>query len=306
MSPLPPIATRGRVVLKRLPALVGLAVGLAAARPAAAFTVTDVQAHAEPAHYYGSCPVTVNFVGVITTDGPGTVTYRWEHSPGTGVPESVSFSGAGSRTVTKARDLSASDFLELTTLSPNTRIAHADTVITCQLAGPKTDLTIPSLTFRAWGTCISGETLFTLNARIRNIGPAAYPLANQHARLIARDSDNASWFGIAEIPGMIPANGGEVTVEIPVRYPGGAALVDHLSAAASHQFRAEVDDLMDVDEALETNNLSSPVSVAVKAYCTAPLKRRPPPLLVPRKIPIPKPDPGPLEKLTVPGKTIVR
>jgi hypothetical protein len=95
--------------------------------------------------------------------------------------------------VTKERELSTSDFLELTTISPNTRVSHAETMILCRVAGPKTDLTVPSLSFNSWGACAAGGTLFTLKARIRNIGPATYPLADQNARVIARDSDNSSW-----------------------------------------------------------------------------------------------------------------
>jgi hypothetical protein len=279
---------------------------LAAAQPASGFTVTSVQAHAEPSSYTGPCPKTVRFVGVIKTDGPGTVTYRWEHSPGTGTLQSVVIGLAGMTKVTKERDLSMSDFLELVVISPNTMSSLAAATLQCQAAVPKTDLTVPSLAIKSWGKCAAGSTLFTLKATIRNIGSAAYPLAGQQARIVVRDTDNPGWLEFAPLPAAIPASGGEVTVEIPVRYPSDAGLANHLATVATHQFTAEVDDLTDVDEALETNNVSPPVSAGVKVFCSGALKRRPPPAMIPKKTQIPPPGPDPHERPSLPADTIAR
>jgi hypothetical protein len=50
--------------------------------------------------FTGPCPKTIHFWGTITTNGPGTVTYRWERSDGATAPETITFTAAGSQTVT--------------------------------------------------------------------------------------------------------------------------------------------------------------------------------------------------------------
>ena len=85
------------------------------------FAVTAVAASVAPTTYAGPCPKTFKFTGIITANGPGTVTYRWEHSPGTGKVETVSFAAAGSKTVTKDYSSSMSDYLALIIDKPNTK-----------------------------------------------------------------------------------------------------------------------------------------------------------------------------------------
>ncbi len=99
--------------------------------------VISVKAWVEPRNYIGQCPATVTFYGSITVNGPMTVTYRWEHSPGTGVIETITFAGAGSAIVTKEYTSDRDDFLELVILTPNTMyngehlIANADFTVRC-------------------------------------------------------------------------------------------------------------------------------------------------------------------------------
>src|SRR5262249_21927951 len=47
-----------------------------------------------------ACPITYNFTATITTNGAGTVTYKWERSDGAGsATSSIVFGGAGAHTV---------------------------------------------------------------------------------------------------------------------------------------------------------------------------------------------------------------
>jgi hypothetical protein len=269
----------------------------AAAAPAAAFSVTDVQAHAEPSSYTGPCPAAIHFVGQITSDGIGTVTYRWGHSPGTGTIEAVIFDGPGTKTVTHDVSWSASDFLELNTVSPNEKIAPVVGVdIHCTLPGTqKTDLTITGFAFKSKGECAAGKTAFTLTATVKNAGTVVYPYQGQTARIIARDTSATYWFGTGSLP-AIPA-GGTVVVDIPVGYPTKPE--DFMSA---QPFQAQVDDKNVVDELNENNNLSAgTVSVNLKEICAKipPLYKKKVPVkkLQPVHVPGPvPPDPNPIKQ----------
>lgn len=98
------------------------------------FAVTGVAASVDPKSYTGLCPKTFHFTGVITVNGPGTVKYRWEHSPGTGLKESVTFDDAGSKTVTKDYSSSTPDFLALAIDEPTnstTMYSLVDFKVTC-------------------------------------------------------------------------------------------------------------------------------------------------------------------------------
>jgi hypothetical protein len=270
----------------------------AAAAPAAAFSVTGLQAHAEPASYTGACPATITFVGEITADGPGTVVYRWEHSPGTGTPKTVVFDAAGTRTVSYAATLAGPDFLALVTDSPNEVFGPLVSVeVHCQVPGTqKTDLALTNFVLLSKGACKAGETAFTLSVTVKNIGKVDYPYLSQSARLIARDTSLPSWFGIG---GLVPAikAGGSVNVAIPVPYQEAA-----VNAPAPHPFRAQVDDLGNVDELNENNNLSAnTVALDIKGLCAKigpkyKKKFEPPPRTrIPVKAPSP-PEPDPVKQ----------
>lgn len=269
----------------------------AAASPAAAFSVTGLQAHAEPASYTGACPTTVTFVGQITVDGPGTVVYRWEHSPGTGLPTSVAFDGPGTKTVTYDATMDGSDFLALVTDAPNSVFGPLVSVdIHCQVPGTlKVDLALTNFVLLSKGKCLPGETAFTLSVTVKNIGKVAYPHLNQHARVIAKDTGLPSWFGNGGLVPALPVDG-SANVTIPVPYSEAA-----LNAPAPHPFRAQVDDLGNVDESNENNNLSAnTVTLDIKGLCTkVPVEKSK--IRVKKVVPVKRPgppDPGPLREQT--------
>ena len=63
--------------------------------------MTEVRLHLVPDHYAGPCPGHVQLVGDITTNGPGTVWYKFLAGAVSHSPEgTVSFSSAGTQTVT--------------------------------------------------------------------------------------------------------------------------------------------------------------------------------------------------------------
>jgi len=67
--------------------------------PAEPFAVTSVVATAGPIAS-AVCPARLEFLGTITTNGVGSVTYRWERSDSTATAiESIKFNGAGSQRV---------------------------------------------------------------------------------------------------------------------------------------------------------------------------------------------------------------
>ena len=60
--------------------------------------VTATTASVSPSTYSGACPGTFNFSGNITTNGAGTVTYRWERSDGATAPtQTLTFNAAGTQ-----------------------------------------------------------------------------------------------------------------------------------------------------------------------------------------------------------------
>jgi hypothetical protein len=75
--------------------------------PAAnSFSVTSVEASVKPTAAR-QCPAEFNFTGSITTNGAGSVTYRWERSDGgMGIVQTLSFAGAGTQTLTNSWTLS--------------------------------------------------------------------------------------------------------------------------------------------------------------------------------------------------------
>ncbi|MGD0012263.1 MAG: hypothetical protein ABSE93_27460 [Terriglobia bacterium] len=75
--------------------------GIGATSPQATSRVTDVGLHLVPDHYAGPCPSHVQLVGEITTNGPGTVWYRFLAGAVSHSPEgTMSFNSAGTQTVT--------------------------------------------------------------------------------------------------------------------------------------------------------------------------------------------------------------
>lgn len=98
------------------------------------FMVTSVAASVAPTSST-TCPQTFNFSGVINANGAGTVTYKWERSDGAGAPtESVTFSGAGSQTVSDTWTIGGtySGWEKVKILTPNsTESNQANFTISC-------------------------------------------------------------------------------------------------------------------------------------------------------------------------------
>jgi len=67
---------------------------------AAGSLVTGIVVGVDQYPFTGPCPKTIHFWGIIATNGPGTVTYRWERSDGATAPETLTFTAAGSQVVT--------------------------------------------------------------------------------------------------------------------------------------------------------------------------------------------------------------
>jgi len=91
------------------------------------FAVTSVVASSSPPSYSGPCPYQFNFYATITANGAGTVTYQWERSDGTSdLPQTISFSSAGSQTVTTYWYLGAigSGWERVHILSPNSTLSN--------------------------------------------------------------------------------------------------------------------------------------------------------------------------------------
>jgi hypothetical protein len=91
------------------------------------FAVTSVIASSSPPSYSGPCPYQFNFYATITVNGAGTVTYQWERSDGTSdLPQTISFSSAGSQTVTTYWYLGAigSGWERVHILSPNSTVSN--------------------------------------------------------------------------------------------------------------------------------------------------------------------------------------
>jgi hypothetical protein len=67
---------------------------------AAGSLVTGIVVGVDQYPYTGPCPKTIHFWGIITANGPGTVTYRWERSDGAATAlETLTFTAAGSQVV---------------------------------------------------------------------------------------------------------------------------------------------------------------------------------------------------------------
>jgi hypothetical protein len=86
------------------------------------FSVTHVSLKARQYKFVGDCPVTIEFGGGITTNGPGTVQYAFMRSDGTTSPvNSLSFEQAGMKQITATWTLvrSYEGWQAIKVLSPN-------------------------------------------------------------------------------------------------------------------------------------------------------------------------------------------
>jgi hypothetical protein len=123
------------------------------------FAVTSVTASVNPPFFSGTCPTTFNSYTLITANGPGTVTYRWEDSEG-GIKstESLYFSGAGSQSVstTWPVGLSGTVWVRLHILSPNETLSNQASFTLICASAPATGWTGTWDT--NWGTMVLSQS----------------------------------------------------------------------------------------------------------------------------------------------------
>jgi hypothetical protein len=118
------------------------------------FAVLGVTAMAEPTAFAGACPKNFIFSAVITANGAGTVTYRWDRSDGISSPlQTAVFAAAGTQTVSTGwtRDASGAYWVRAHTLAPNEVISNqAGFTLNCEVPGEVTNVTA-SVTPQSYG-----------------------------------------------------------------------------------------------------------------------------------------------------------
>ena len=136
------------------------------------FAVTSVTASVTPSYFYGTCPKMFNFSAVITVNGPGTVTYKWERSDGAIAPdESITFAAAGSQTVTDSWTIgiSYSGWERVHILTPNDSLSNqANFTLTCEEEFAVTSVTASVTPSSFTGAC---PKMFLFYAVITVNGP---------------------------------------------------------------------------------------------------------------------------------------
>jgi hypothetical protein len=120
------------------------------------FRVTEVVLKADRFDNSGACPVTVNFTGYISTNGPGKVKYIFTRNDGATSPVQVlRFAGAGTQTVTTTWQLGSASTLPkyegwqaLKILAPNELESSHETGgfrIACKVAAERTAFFKPKI-----------------------------------------------------------------------------------------------------------------------------------------------------------------
>jgi hypothetical protein len=106
--------------------------------PSFVFAVTGASASVDPLSFAGACPKSYTCSAVITANGPGIVTYRWERSDGGSSPlQTVSFAVAGSQAVTTgwSRNATGNHWVKVRTVSPNEVLSNqANFTLDCEVA----------------------------------------------------------------------------------------------------------------------------------------------------------------------------
>lgn len=136
------------------------------------FAVTSVTADVDPEIFSGTCPKSVNYSGVITANGPGTVTYKWVRSDGEGEARTINFTGAGSQTVTSSSvtyNQSATYWAKLQVTAPNSMISdQAKFTLNCTSPAIVTLASVSINPTAFTGTC---PHAFHFTGVIRTSGP---------------------------------------------------------------------------------------------------------------------------------------
>ena len=144
--------------------------------PGPVFAVTAAAASVSPGSYSGACPGTFVFSANITTNGPGSVTYRWERSDGTaGQTETLNFTGAGTQAVTNSRQLSANgSFWErVHVLTPNDTSSN-DASFTNSCGGFAVTATTASVSPSTYGGACPGTFNFLADITTNGAGSVTY------------------------------------------------------------------------------------------------------------------------------------
>jgi hypothetical protein len=105
------------------------------------FAITNLTASVDIPSYDGACPVTFNFSAAITSNGPGTITYRWERSDSAQAPEnSLTFDSASTQNVNTQWHLGApgTHWQALHILSPVDLVSNQATFTLNCIAQPQT------------------------------------------------------------------------------------------------------------------------------------------------------------------------
>ncbi|GFP23155.1 hypothetical protein HKBW3S09_00622 [Candidatus Hakubella thermalkaliphila] len=144
------------------------------------FAVTSVTASVSPPSWTGPCPTDFDFSAVITVNGPGTVTYRWESSDGGIDPtRNITFARVGSQRVTASFrwSTSGSYWQRVRVLTPNAIVSNrANFTLTCEVP-PDIDVRPLTVDFgdvacgssRRWGVILQNVGTGSLNISSANI-----------------------------------------------------------------------------------------------------------------------------------------
>jgi hypothetical protein len=93
------------------------------------FQVQSVSLNVNPQTYAGLCPSSFTCAAIITVNGPGTVTYRWEASDTTSAVQTLRFDAAGSQAVTSGwNPPTQHPWVQVHILSPNDKVSFQWTV----------------------------------------------------------------------------------------------------------------------------------------------------------------------------------
>jgi len=183
--------------------------------PPPSFAVTSATASVDPPSFSGVCPrsKTFNFYAVITVNGPGMVTYRWEGSDGAITPnQSITFSGPGSQTVSTSWQLwtTGSYWQRVHIFSPNETISNqANFTLNC----------VPAPTGTWAGTW---ETAYGTMVLAQSGNQVAGTYENDNGHITGTVSGNVLTGTWSEEPTYSPANNDAGDVQLTISPDGNS------------------------------------------------------------------------------------
>ncbi len=170
------------------------------------FAVTGVTFSSSDPTITGTCPQTFDHSAAITTNRAGTVTYHWVFSDGsTTTPESITFSGAGTKTVSDTWDLGTSGayWVKLYIDEPNHQLfGKLDLNLTCTTAFEVTGVTLSADPETYTGDC-SAPIAFDYQADIaaNGAGTVTYLITFSDGTSVGTDSLPFSSAGTQSVTG---------------------------------------------------------------------------------------------------------